>query len=72
MDGEREWALYDAGDNISFLEDAINALEQPEIVRCKDCKWQDPADMSSGYTWCDMLCRQMKLDDFCSNGKEKT
>lgn len=55
----------------AFCE-VINVIRSATpVVRCKDCKWQDPADMSSGYTWCDMLCRQMRETDFCSNGKEK-
>lgn len=66
-----EWALYDAGDNISFLEDAIKALEQPEIVRCGECKHY-MFDVDS-YFQCDFgggLNHPEPLD-FCSYGERK-
>ena len=33
---------------------------QPEIIRCKDCRWND------GVAYCEMHFRDVKGDDFCS------
>ena len=41
---------------------------QPEIVRCKDCKYQD------SFKWCTYKTRlawETKDDDFCSKGERK-
>lgn len=47
----------DNGDEYINYEDAIGAIEQlpsaqpeqPEIIRCKDCRWWDKAEGKYGY-----------------------
>ena len=65
-------------------EDALALLkEQPEIVRCKDCKWWDKKD-GANYGYCHAckhgyysdhweigIYRTYKGDFFCSDGERK-
>lgn len=50
---------------------AIDALEQPEIVRCKDCKHRDPEDhkCDCGHT----ILWQLPRDDdwFCADAERE-
>ena len=64
--------LCTLGDYVSFLE-SLSA--QPEIIRCKDCKWLcELRDDSAFYPYCEKLFNMgmyvydymMKDDDFCS------
>ena len=47
---------------------AIAALKEPEVVRCKDCKWV----YRDEYSYC-YFCheRQVRSDHFCSYGERK-
>ena len=66
------------------LDTAISALQQPEIVRCKDCKWWGYDDddgvvrvchaakhghMSSN--WSIMIYRTHKGDFYCADAERK-
>ena len=54
--------LYDA------LGVAIEALAQPEIVRCKDCKYWD----STGYClYGSRLAWRGNYNDYCSRAKRR-
>lgn len=44
---------------------AIKALAQPEIVRCRECKWYDSAIYQSGM----LVCAVKFDDDYYSHGK---
>lgn len=51
------------------LNIAIKALQQPEIIRCKGCKWSDWYTAASGGQYC--YCMETGAsgrteDDFCS------
>ena len=47
-------------------EDALALLkEQPQIVRCKDCKW------NNGYTGCDKYLLPHGGDWFCADGEKR-
>ena len=74
-----EYALT-TGDRAA-LNVAIEALLEPEIVRCKDCRWR--IKMCGEFS-CDLNCRvedlegtesdmwfTVKDDDFCSRGERK-
>ena len=55
---------------------AQTVLPQPEIVRCKDCKWYGRADKRRFYRGMD--CLQKRIDtivpdkDFCSRAERRT
>lgn len=49
---------------------AIEALEKPEIVQCKDCvKWCNGDDIYGICNWNEYLTLQTAKDGFCSCGK---
>ena len=49
---------------------AIEKLEQPEIVHCKDCvKWCNGDDIYGICNWNEYLTLQTAKDGFCSCGK---
>ena len=49
---------------------AIEKLEQPEIVHCKDCvKWCNGDDVYGICNWNEYLTLQTAKDGFCSCGK---
>ena len=66
-------------------EMAIKALEQPEIIRCKDCKHWIPYDWMFSEMWqsknmadypedeigCNLCDMAMKSNDFCSRGERR-
>ena len=42
---------------------------QPEIIRCKDCKWSEPV---SGYLLCGAWeAKAVDKDDFCSDAERR-
>lgn len=60
-----------------YLYEAIRDMpaEQPEIIRCKDCKWYGRADKRRFYRGMD--CLQHRIDtivpdkDFCSRAERR-
>lgn len=51
------------------LNIAIEKLEQPEIVHCKDCKkWVNGDDIYGICNWNEYLTLQTAKDGFCSCG----
>ena len=64
--------------NKKRLDEWINNLPsvQPEIIRCKDCKWYGRADKRRFYRGMD--CLQKRIDtivpdkDFCSRAERRT
>ena len=68
------------------IEMAIEALKEPKIIRCKDCKhwmpyewmfcevWQSKnmADYPEDEIGCAWSDMAMKANDFCSRGERRT
>lgn len=64
---------------------AIEVLEQPEIIRCKDCKYRMPYDWMFSEVWqsqnmddypddeigCQYCDTNMTADDFCSRAERR-
>ena len=51
---------------------AIEKLEQPEIVHCKDCKkWVNGDDVYGICNWNEYLTLQTAKDGYCSCGKRR-
>ena len=51
---------------------AVSALQQPEIIRCKDCKWYDTAmPMTEGFSYCDKFGLVFGYNDFCSRAEKR-
>lgn len=51
---------------------AIEKLEQPEIVHCKDCKkWCNGDDIYGICNWNEYLTLQTAKDGYCSCGKRR-
>ena len=63
---------------LTEVRDRIKRLPsaQPEIIRCKDCKWYGRADKRRFYRGMD--CLQKRIDtivpdkDFCSRAERRT
>lgn len=59
--------------SLGCIEDILELLkEQPEIIRCKDCKHLDPEDhhCDSGH---DIVWQLSRRDDwFCADGERRT
>ena len=66
---------YLSGEYRKALRMAIFALEQSEIIRCKDCKWYGRVDKRRFYRGMD--CLQKHIDtivpdrDFCSKAERR-
>jgi len=71
-------------DDIEALQMAIEALKQPEIIYCKDCKWWDreAEDSPMGYChackhnhysrhWEIHIMRTYEEDFFCADAEPK-
>lgn len=50
---------------------AIEALKQPEIIRCKDCKHKEESVSPSWEGWCNRLHCGCDNDWFCVDGERK-
>ena len=61
------------GDMAKAVLMGVKALEEPEIVRCKDCKWYCKSD--PGHPDCDfckrLICGTIKPDFYCADGERK-
>ena len=67
------------------IEMAIEALEEPKIIRCKDCKYWIPYDWMFSEIWqsqnindypedeigCKYCDMSMKADDYCSRAERR-
>ena len=54
--------------DIEALRMAVSALQQPEIVQCKDCKYWD----STGYClYGSRLAWRGNYNDYCSRAKRR-
>ena len=53
------------------MDMAIKALEQPEIIRCKDCKYWHNAPVSDGYDSCEKDALIRHEDFFCAEAKRR-
>lgn len=51
------------------LNMAIKALEQPEIIRCKDCKHRGEKPIADGRYWCEIHDTFMY---YCSDAERRT
>ena len=83
MDLIERQAAIDAIDKLhdkpnAWLECAVEAIEklpsaQPELIRCKDCKYYKALDYT-GYLGCNRRARaafKMDLNDFCSRAERR-
>lgn len=44
-------------------------VDAVEVVRCGECASHEKEACPKGTVWCKTMCRYMKLDGFCSEGK---
>ena len=77
-------ALLDPEDAVSAIENLPSA--EPQIIRCKDCKYWIPYDWMFNEVWqskniadypedeigCDCCDMAMKANDFCSRAERRT
>ena len=57
------------------IDMAIEALKEPKIIRCKDCKNWDTTwtnDFSPNYHYCPMVDGVRKEDWFCADAERRT
>ena len=48
---------------------AVEALEQPEIIKCKDCCFY--AISKEKRSWCKDMLRRIQPEDFCSHARRR-
>ena len=51
---------------------AIKALQQPEIVMCKDCKFRQKSYVAYRQWWCSRLEKHCDDDWFCADGEKES
>ena len=51
------------------MDTAIEALKQPEIIRCKDCCFY--AISKQKRSWCKDMLRRIQPEDFCSRARRQ-
>ena len=61
-----EWDRHSKTPNAKALDMAIEALQEPEIVHCKDCKHWDKEIM-----YCNHTGMQIEPDGYCVYGERK-
>lgn len=73
-----DWIIYrcflGSSINPTLVQDAIALLKsQPQIVRCKDCKYYDTKDCADGFGWCNRNgTGHGSTDDwFCADGERR-
>lgn len=67
----REEAIKEINETLepAFANYIIMALEQPEIIRCKDCCFY--AISKEKRSWCKDMLRRIQPEDFCSHAKRR-
>lgn len=63
-----ELYIHTTQDNFA-LHRALEALEQPEIIRCKDCCFY--AISKEKRSWCKDMLRRIQPEDFCSHARRR-
>lgn len=66
-DGEK----YCRGIVFSISDVRLPAADVVEIVRCKDCIYRDFLDSDYGGYCCEIVKREVQLDDYCSFGERR-
>lgn len=77
IDALKEKVFHNLSDEFYGVMQVLDELPsaQPEIIRCKDCKWYGRADKRRFYRGMD--CLQKRIDtivpdrDFCSRAERK-
>ena len=65
-----EWDRHSKTPNAKALDMAIAALQEPEIVRCKDCKhWIDDYPYSDKVKKCELAGYMVGENGYCVYGK---
>ena len=50
---------------------AIEALERPEIVRCKDCSYSEKVECRTRTIYCNQLRDYFLNDFYCGNARRR-
>lgn len=53
------------------LQVAMDALKQPEIVRCKDCEFGQKCVPPHTDYWCDLWGRYHDKNWYCAEGRKR-
>ena len=61
-----DWLINDVKGTINAFSMAIEALQEPEIVHCKDCRHWDKEIM-----YCNHTGMQIEPDGYCVYGERK-
>lgn len=60
----------------NWLDLVLERIKQDEsltlVVRCKDCKFSEKSKIFKNYYACPIMDKNMKPNDFCSYGEEKS
>ena len=65
---------YLSGDYRKALRIAIEALQQPEVIRCKDCKYRNEYQFPPKYdikNYCEKHEKVTSVENFCSWAERK-
>lgn len=52
-----------------YLVESLTTVDAVEVVRCKACLSHEAEGCPKGKVWCKTICRYMKPDGYCSEGK---
>lgn len=66
--GNPIWSVTEIGEAFDM---AIEALEQPEIIRCKDCKYGGMKENEEGYCYASAIEQEITGMDYCSWAKRR-
>ena len=72
LEGWQDGCSYTDEQLSNAIETAIEALEQSEIIHCKDCKYWKEAKWPDGKSYgifCERTHYERKPDDFCSQAE---
>lgn len=65
-------AILEDKKTIEQIIDEQPTIEQPEIIRCKDCEdYQTEWETSAGLHYCSIIDTDMPPEGFCSNATRK-
>lgn len=61
---------YEVAGLIEDCIDGANTVDAEEVVRCGECDSHEKEACPKGAVWCKTMCRYMKPDGFCSEGRK--
>ena len=75
MEYDKNMTVGQNGQELAFFcphcKTHITVIAEPQIVRCKDCKFKEKSFVADRQWWCNRLEKHCEDEWFCADGELK-